>query len=383
MSSELIPNSVGYKPETVATELSAKLAARGRHVCLFVGAGASCAAGLPDVAGLQQAVIDTLVPSDRLLVEELFATRNLEAGLSRVRRIASLLDGEEKFGQFDRATATRLDAAICDAIISAVDIQSANIEPFIRLASWASRGNYHRPIEIFTVNYDLLIETGLERVGALFFDGFVGGMNARFRPDLVESVPGDALMRDGETRVSLPAAFVRVWKLHGSTNWTFLEREGHREIVRLGTVAQDGRAAAIYPSDEKYDESRRVPFVVLIDRFRRALAEPETLVLVTGYSFSDQDLNEMIFEAVLRYPRSEIVVFCYNDIPEVVSTQASRTRNLSVFSPNEAIIGGQRRPLRGDTEIAGLWQGGRFLLGDFTYLSSFLGGYLSTSDATE
>jgi len=47
-------------------------------------------------------------------------------------------------------------------------------------------------------------------------------------------------------------------------------------------------AAAIFPSDTKYEESRRVPFVVLQDRFRRALHEPETLILISGYSFSGE-----------------------------------------------------------------------------------------------
>jgi hypothetical protein len=51
------------------------------------------------------------------------------------------------------------------------------------------------------------------------------------------------------------------------------------------------------PSDAKYEESRRVPFVVLHDRLRRALQQPETLVIIAGYLFSDDDLNELIFDA--------------------------------------------------------------------------------------
>jgi hypothetical protein len=93
---------------------------------------------------------------------------------------------------------------------------------------------------------------------------------------------------------TLPASFVRLWKLHGSINWLLEERENSRAVVRLGMPVDSGKAAAIYPSDEKYDDSRRVPFVVLMDRFRHALAMPETSTIICGYSFSDQHLNDII-----------------------------------------------------------------------------------------
>ncbi len=95
----------------------------------------------------------------------------------------------------------------------------------VNLASWAGRMETHRPVELFTVNYDLLIEAGLEELGVPYFDGFVGVVNGRFAPELIE--PTDA--RE-ETR--LPAGFVRLWKLHGSTNWTSRPIGGRTQIVR-------------------------------------------------------------------------------------------------------------------------------------------------------
>jgi len=358
-----------HDPEIIVNDLNAKLASRSRHVCCFFGAGTSKSAGLPDLAGLQDYVVSHVSSPSKKYIQHLFKGRNLEECLSRIRKIASLLEGDEKFEEIDQKKAEQLDGEVCTTIIQAVDIEKADPEPFIRLASWASRGDYLSPIEIFTINYDLLIETGFEIVGALYFDGFVGHIKARFRSDLIEPINIDEKLR-------LPAKFTRVWKLHGSTNWTFHKISDNREIVRLGRPPEDKNTAAIYPSEQKYDDSRRIPFVVLMDRFRRALAEPETLTIVSGYSFNDQHLNEIMFESAIRYPRSEIVVFCHEKIPEILEKRASRTKNIIALSKNDAIVGGQKLSwVKSNIIIKGVFENNEFLLGDFKNLTSFLSGF--------
>ena len=59
----------GHQVMSFANGLSAKLAARSRHVCVFLGAGASCACGLPDVSGLQAVVLDGLAGDQRAAFE--------------------------------------------------------------------------------------------------------------------------------------------------------------------------------------------------------------------------------------------------------------------------------------------------------------------------
>jgi len=184
---------------------------------------------------------------------------------------------------------------------------------------------------VFTVNYDLLLEIALEQCAVPYFDGFTGNYQARFQTDLVEAMPP----HDND---SVPAFFVRLWKLHGSINWAW---RANNEVVRLGQPSET-LPAAIYPSDTKYDESRRVPFVVLQDRFRRSLHHPETLCLVAGYSFGDAHINELLFKAAGKRERSEIVVFCHSTIPESLATKAASTPNIQVIAPTEGMIGGQR-----------------------------------------
>ncbi len=345
--------------------LSEKLASRSRHVCVFIGAGASRAGGLPDVAGLAEHVSNTLAGDQKSAFDRLSKTRNLEQVLSRVRRIAALLEEtDDRVDGLSAENARDLDLAICRLIIEQLDVSSANLDPALRLAAWAARAEYHQALEIFTVNYDLLVETGLEALGVGYFDGFVGTLRARFRSDLVEPSVADKDL--------LPSAFVRLWKLHGSVHWTWDTAE-QREVVRLGSPTPVGLPAAIYPSDAKYDESRRVPFVVLQDRLRHALHHPESLVLITGYSFGDQHLNEVLFESARRRPRSEFIAFCFDSIPERVAEIALTAPNFQVVSPKEAILGGLRydwdEPHDAPDDV---WADGTFELGDFSQLSRFL-----------
>lgn len=236
-------------------------------------------------------------------------------------------------------------------------------------AAWAAGADYHLPIEVFTVNYDLVIETAFEEIALPYFDGFVGSLAGRFRTDLVEA--------SGPRPAELPPSFARLWKLHGSVNW--LGQRG--EIVRLGAPVASGVAAAIYPSDAKYEESRRVPFVVLHDRLRRALEEPETLVIVSGYSFSDQDLNEMLFEAALRRPRSEVIAFCRSEIPDTLADEAEKIPNLQALAKKEGIIASVRADWKEPTDPPpGIWDDG-FALGDFAALAAFLSRSTPSEDS--
>ena len=352
-----------HDPLKFISSLSTKLATRSRHVCVFLGAGVGKACGLPDVEELQQRVLEELEPDDRTAFEGQLAVRNLEGALSRLRRISALISGEDTVDNLTATRAGELDAAVCQAIVKALSVDDVDPTATRCLAAWAARANYRLPVELFTVNYDLLLETALEDMRTPYFDGFVGSLEARFHTELVEGLPGS----DAD---SIPAFFVRLWKLHGSVNWAWNDNQ---QIVRLGHPVPAELAAAIYPSDAKYEESRRVPFVVLQDRLRRALHQPETLMLISGYSFGDDHLNEQIFDAATRRERSEFVAFCFSEIPEMLADRAVTTPNLQVVSGHEAIIGG----VRGDWEelenaAMDIWENGQFALRDFCNLTKYL-----------
>jgi hypothetical protein len=353
-----------HDPVRFAMGLSAKLATRSRHVCMLLGAGVGRACGLPDVTMLQDGVLKALGPEGKEAFARQLNGRTLEQALSRLRQIATLLtDGPHAVDGLSGVQAAELDRQVCQAIVKALDIKRADLGPVYHLAAWALRANYHLPVELFTVNYDLLLESAFEALRVRYFDGFVGSMQARFHIDLVEARPNS-------TDEWVPAFFVRLWKLHGSVNWL---RTDNNQIVRLGQPVTDGLAAAIYPSDMKYEESRRVPFLVLQDHLRRALQHPETLTLITGYSYGDAHLNELLFDAAARRERSEFVAFCYSEIPDILSRQALTTPNLQVVGGAEAILGGVRARWKAPHDPQpNLWNDSKFGLGDFRNLATYL-----------
>ncbi|MEE9402529.1 MAG: SIR2 family protein [Desulfobacteria bacterium] len=311
---------------------------------------------------LQERVVSDLKAGDKKAFQRQLKGRNLEEALTRIRRIAALVIDKNEFDGLTNKKAKALDSAVCKAIVKALDIQNANLEPVNRFAAWAARADYNLPIEIFTVNYDLLLETALDSLRVPYFDGFVGTVRAGFHTKLVEG-------KAGSDREWIPAFFARLWKMHGSVNWCWQE---DRQIVRLGHPIAKG-TAAIFPSDTKYEESRRVPFIVLQDCFRRALHEPETLVLISGYSFSDPHMNDIIFDAASHCPRSEFQVFCYSSIPKVLLDRALTMPNLQVATGSEAILGGLQREWEPPKDPPpGLWVDEQFGLRDFTNFAAYL-----------
>ncbi len=145
-----------HEPRQFVTALGAKLAARSRHVCFFLGAGVGRACGLPDVTGLQRIVLDALADDNRAALEHQLQGRNLEGALSRIRRISALISGEDTVDGLTRAKAEELDQTICRQIVIALNTNADDNDAVICLAGWAARANYHLPVELFTVNYDLL-----------------------------------------------------------------------------------------------------------------------------------------------------------------------------------------------------------------------------------
>ncbi len=362
-----------HDPLKFASGLGAKLATRSRHVCVLLGAGVGASCGLPDVAALQASLLDSLTEPNKGAFEVQLAGRSVEEALSRLRRIAALLADEQTIDGLTGAQAVALDREVCHLIVNALSLDKADLKPVELFAAWVARAEYHFPLEIFTVNYDLLLESALESRGVPYFDGFVGNLEGSFRSELVEANPGE--------REWIPAFFARLWKLHGSVNWA--RREDHH-IVRMGYAVPEGKAAAIYPSDMKYEESRRVPFVVLADRFRRSVHQQETLLLASGYSFGDSHLDEVVFEAAARCERSETIAFCYGEIPEHLAERALATPNLQVACPTEAIIGGVRAEWgKPEDSLPGLWQDDRFALGDFRNLAAYLARSTAGSRAAD
>ena len=112
-------------------------------------------------------------------------------------------------------------------------------------------------------------------------------------------------------------------------------------MVKSQTLKISINELVIYPSKEKYDSSKKQPFVAYFDRLKDVLLNGELLFIFTGYSFSDQHINEIVFNSLRQNNRLFILVFFYQDseVDELYRISSSYL-NLTVFGPTKAIING-------------------------------------------
>ena len=172
------------------------------------------------------------------------------------------------------------------------------------------------------------MEQAFEDSRVPYFDGFAGVRKPFFD------------LRAMEEDV-LPARWARLWKLHGSINWYEVPLKG----VFRGTTTENGRPKrVIHPSHLKYQESRRLPYLAMIDRLRAFLRRPTATLVLCGYSFRDDHINEVIVQGLQSTQTAIAFALMYDTItesPHAVAL-ARRRSNLSVLARDGAVVSGQK-----------------------------------------
>jgi SIR2-like domain len=330
-------------------ELKSQLAL-SRKIGFFLGAGTSISLGIPGISELTKLVSESLGKSEKNKYEKLKETLdsssgknvpNIEDILNQVRLIRQLThDSKEKaFEGITGVEAKTIDSLICLKIYELISAKEkdANLQDVEKLMVWFNWLNREYTKEIFTANYDLIFERALENLQIPYFDGFVGGNEPFFLAETVE--PENKL-------IFPPVAWIRLWKIHGSLGWFWKEgKQGlsHR-VVRMGSMTKPSKGLGelvIYPSKDKYESSRKQPFIAFFDRLKNYLLEGECHFILNGYSFSDDHVNAILFNGLKENNRLHMSAFLYDDERLLhLSSLASPFPNLSVYAPTKASIGG-------------------------------------------
>jgi hypothetical protein len=293
---------------------------------------------IPDVAGLTSLIAmkltsgDKKKPShyDKLLTQmedDGIKDANIEIILSQIRALRQVA-GKGTVKEFTEKDLTDLDELICKTISAEVDKLLPNIEtPYHGLAAWAKALDRDKPVHIFTTNYDLLTEQALEEEGCLYFDGFIGARKAFFDLGAVE-----------DEKILHPR-WARLWKIHGSINWRL---DSNKNIIRT-YEKDDKQSYLIYPSHLKYDQSRKMPYLAMLDRLKDFIMSPSSALFIVGYSFSDDHINDIILQSLRSNPTAIIYSFIYGELEQVKYEKAilcaKSTNNLSLIAFDKAIIG--------------------------------------------
>lgn len=328
MSNETIHN-----PDQYMTALRTVIAGGRKRIGLLIGAGAP--AGMrksdgtyplvPAVAGLTQQVISSLQETYeeqiRELKKEIAPKDDIETLLSRIRTLSKVI-GSAKIHGLDGGGYNELGEKICDAIGGIVNVElPQHSSAYSDLVTWIAGTARDHAIEIFTTNYDLLIEEALERVRAPYFDGFSGGRDPFFDPVTVSNN-------------DLPPRWTRLWKLHGSLGW---RSNSKGEVIRSGTSSSNH---LIFPEHLKYEQTQKAPYAALLDRLRAFLATPDTLLISVGFSFADAHIAARIAEGLSANPSASVFAFQFKALKDEACAKELGTNlpNFSVYARDAAIV---------------------------------------------
>lgn len=191
------------------------------------------------------------------------------------------------------------------------------------LMSFASRTGVRDRLNIFTTNYDRLIEAGAELAGLHLLDRFLGNLMPIFRSsrldlDMHYNPPGIR----GEPRYLEGVA--RFTKLHGSVDWLHIANDIRRiglpfgadnvapYLKAPGLAGSTAQQLMIYPNSAKDRETADYPYVELFRDLAAALCRPNSTLVTYGYSFGDEHINRVIRD-MLTIPSTHLVVISYDD----------------------------------------------------------------------
>jgi len=146
-------------------------------------------------------------------------------------------------------------------------------------------------LDIFSLNYDLCIETALEEIQRDFVNGFTS--NGWSPTALAKNDP------------------IRFFKLHGSLDWVDDKEYGlcslrfprHKDAVDIEIEAH--KPLLIFGTNHKLSACE--PFLSLIYYFAQCILITPVLAVI-GYSFGDKYINDIIMQGVRTNARLKIII---------------------------------------------------------------------------
>lgn len=243
-------------------------------------------------AGAKFDTVIGIIPNGRSI-------ENIEKLLTHCKLYVALYGETGEDGKIVAEFIKDAEAAIL-ARVDFVDHETDLTYHRILLRKVARRGVRKPRAKLFTANYDLSFEYAAHRQGFIVVDGF-----SHAAPQIYDrSHFGlDIVRRDSakEAPDYLDSVF-QLYKLHGSIDW----RRTSAEIIR--SRGAEGQPVLIYPRDSKYQEAFEPPYLDMMGSLQAALREPDTALLVAGFSFNDSHIAQPILAALESNMRFRLIV---------------------------------------------------------------------------
>jgi hypothetical protein len=198
--------------------------------------------------------------------------------------------------------------------------------PDIKANLTRNKGHYHekfikkilqRPLNlkrsnIFTTNYDLAFEYAFDKLGVHYISGFSGFQKRNFKPETFEYdifFPGSTT----QGKVQKIEKVLKYYKIHGSLTWVkenptpnnvYGISEVPIEQIRTGGGYEN---LMIYPTTSKKSFTLDFPYSELFRQFSASISQHQSTLITYGYSFSDEHINDLIYQA-LTIPSFTLII---------------------------------------------------------------------------
>jgi hypothetical protein len=164
-----------------------------------------------------------------------------------------------------------------------------------------SRNSTLPRLNIFTTNYDLYSERAMDLLGIHYVNGFTGGISKFFNPAIFNYALAEK-MDLSQSKWNVIDNFFYLYKIHGSVNW--IEADGENKLFKVKEIQEPtfdelkGKDnIMIHPTPLKYNASLGSPYSDLFREFQKKLMQNNNILVTIGYSFSDEHINNLIFQA--------------------------------------------------------------------------------------
>jgi len=350
---------------------------QSQNISFLLGNGCSMYAGSKsinnsaDKEGLIDSAIDELkqILPDNAGAWETFKDKKIEEvlnNLAHTRKCYEILKCSKEKDTSANDTLKKLDDLILEfkteflkRYVFTIDYNSNEFHKLF-LKKVIARDTNKSKVNIFTLNYDLLIEKTAEELGILVNNGFMGFTVRKFDP-MVYNIDYHVKVPESNRPIPLNKS-INLFKLHGSISWFESEEALPYKVIEKQPRFEKGDNGAmfiklendkerpdyvIYPTYSKVRQSFDTPYSELFRQFTNILNLRNSTLFVIGYSFSDEHVNNIIGNA-LSNPNFNLVVFSYDDIS---ANSSEFFNNLVERSKTDSRITLFAGPLLGSFEI--------------------------------
>ena len=157
-------------------------------------------------------------------------------------------------------------------------------------------------IDLFTTNYDIVLEKAINMTGGRFF----------YRKD---DGTGSVIDTTVFSTASTAKKKNRFIKLHGSVNWHFKNKSSMIGVGFDHYIEDRDTRAILYPSDKMKSSGRTIIFDMMLNQLGIACQSCDTAIFV-GVSFRDDHINQ--FLKIIPVHVKKLIIDRHSDINQLI-----------------------------------------------------------------